>query len=39
MQILLTATTILVLFAYAKEQVAQITPDWLPLATLDAATP
>lgn len=39
MQMLLSATTILVLFAFAKEQVAQITPDWPPLAIPEAEAP
>jgi hypothetical protein len=37
MQMLLSATTILILFAYAQEQVAQMPPAWSPFATVGAS--
>jgi len=37
MQMLLSATTILVLFAWAQDQVAQLPPAWSPFAAVEAA--
>lgn len=36
MQMLLSATTILVLFAWAQDQVARIPPDWSPFPAVQA---
>ena len=37
MQMLLSATTILVLFAWAQEQVAKLPPAWSPFAAVEAS--
>lgn len=37
MQMLLSATTILVLFAWAQGEVAKLPPAWSPFAKLEAA--
>ncbi len=37
MQMLLSATTILVLFAWAQEEVANMPPPWSPFAAIEAA--
>lgn len=37
MQMLLSATTILVLFAWAQEEVSNMPPAWSPFAALQAA--
>ena len=37
MQMLLSATTILVLFAWAQEEVAKLPPPWSPFAAVEAA--
>ena len=37
MQMLLSATTILVLFAWAQEQVSNIPPNWSPFAAIEAS--
>jgi hypothetical protein len=40
MQMLLSATTILVLFAWAQEEVARLPPAWSPFKAVEAvATP
>ena len=39
MQMLLSATTILVLFAWTQEQVAKLPPAWSPFAVVEAAAP
>jgi hypothetical protein len=36
MQMLLSTTTILVLFAWAQEQVSNISPTWSPFAAVEA---
>lgn len=36
MQMLLSTTTILVLFAWAQEQVSSIPVDWSPFAPIEA---
>jgi hypothetical protein len=36
MQMLLSTTTILVLFAWAQEQVSNMTPTWSPFAAIEA---
>ncbi|MFN3280163.1 MAG: hypothetical protein ACK40I_00600 [Tabrizicola sp.] len=36
MQMLLSATTILVLFAWVQEEVARISPAWSPFAAIEA---
>jgi hypothetical protein len=35
MQMLLSATTILVLFAWAQEQVSNMSPAWSPFAAVE----
>jgi hypothetical protein len=37
MQMLLSTTTILVLFAWAQEQVSNIPPTWSPFAAIEEA--
>ena len=37
MQMLLSATTILVLFAWAQEQVAKVPAGWSPFAAVETA--
>jgi hypothetical protein len=37
MQMLLSATTILVLFAWAQEELAKLPPAWSPFAAVGAA--
>ena len=37
MQMLLSATTILVLFAWAQEELAKLPPAWSPFAAVEAA--
>lgn len=37
MQMLLSATTILVLFAWAQEEVANLPPAWSPFAAIATA--
>ncbi len=37
MQMLLSATTILVLFAWAQEEVAKLPPAWSPFAAVESA--
>jgi len=37
MQMLLSATTILVLFAWAQEEVSKLPPAWSPFAKIEAA--
>lgn len=37
MQMLLSTTTILVLFAWAQDQISQVPLDWSPFAAVDAA--
>jgi hypothetical protein len=37
MQMLLSTTTILVLFAWAQEQVSNIPPSWSPFAAVEAS--
>ena len=37
MQMLLSATTILVLFAWAQEEVAKFPPAWSPFAAIEAS--
>jgi hypothetical protein len=37
MQMLLSATTILVLFAWAQEEVAKLPPAWSPFSAIEAA--
>lgn len=37
MQMLLSATTILVLFAWAQEEVAKRPPAWSPFSAIEAA--
>ncbi|MFN3576695.1 MAG: hypothetical protein ACK4TJ_06935 [Tabrizicola sp.] len=37
MQMLLSATTILVLFAWAQEEVAGLRPVWSPFSAIEAA--
>jgi hypothetical protein len=37
MQMLLSTTTILVLFAWAQEQVSNLPPAWSPFAAVEAA--
>jgi len=37
MQMLLSATTILVLFAWAQEEVAMLPPSWSPFSAIEAA--
>lgn len=36
MQMLLSTTTILVLFAWAQEQVSNMPPSWSPFAAVEA---
>lgn len=38
MQILLSSTTILVLFAWAQAQVSQVPLDWSPFAGIEVLT-
>ena len=37
MQMLLSTTTILVLFAWAQEEVANLPPAWSPFSAIEAA--
>ena len=37
MQMLLSATTILVLFAWAQEEVAKLPPTWSPFLAIEEA--
>jgi hypothetical protein len=37
MQMLLSATTILVLFAWAQEEVAKLPPVWSPFTAIEAS--